>query len=200
MQASISSSQTIENYATAHPIPYHYGSVENSGGRLKLLFDYVMVVVAILMLMPLFLSIALAIKLDSYGPMFYRQRMLGRNGRIFYAYRFRTISVKGMKRTRVGQFLMRTRLAELPLLINVLKNEISFVGPRPVTPEKIVMYGAYADRLLSVTPGITGYWQVNGCQQNKRIEQDMQYIETYSMINDLLILFRTVTAVFQMRK
>ena len=200
MQASIPSSQTIEKYAAVRPIPYHYGSVENSGGRFKLLLDYLMAVLTILMLMPLFLSIAVAVKLDSDGPMFYRQRMLGRNGRIFYAYRFRTISVMGMKRTRVGHFLIRTGLAELPLLINILKNEISFVGPRPVTPEQIVMYGAYAERLLSVTPGITGYWQVNGYQQGKRIEQDMQYIETCSMMNDLKILFKTVTAVFQIQK
>ncbi len=200
MQISISSSRTIENYETVRPIPYHYGSVETSGGRFKLLFDYLVAIVAILMLMPLFLSIAVAIKLDSYGPLFYRRRVLGRDGRIFYAYRFRTIPVNGLRRTRVGQFLIRTRLAELPLLINVLKNEISFVGPRAVTPEQIVMYGAHADRLLSVTPGITGYWQINGRHQDKRIEQDMQYIETYSMTNDLMILFRTVTAVFQIRK
>lgn len=200
MQASISSSQSIENYATVRPIPYHYGSVETSGGRFKLLFDYVMAILAILMVMPLFLGIAVAIKVSSYGPLFYRRRMLGRNGRIFYTYRFRTMSVNGTQCTRVGQFLMRTRLVELPLLINVLKNEISFVGPRAVTPEQITLYGAYADRLLSVTPGITGYWQVNGRQQDKRIEQDMQYIEAYSITNDLMILFKTVTAVFQIRK
>ena len=201
MQVTFSSDRTIaQNYTSARPIPYHYGSIDASGGHVKVVLDYTMAFCAFLLLIPLFLAIAIAVKVESDGPLFYRRRVLGRNGRIFYAYRFRTKSVNGRRWTRIGRFLVKTRLVELPLLINILKHEISFVGPRAVTPEQIVMYGAYGDRLLSVTPGITGYWQINGRQQDKRIEQDMHYIDHYALANDLAILFKTVTAVFHLRR
>lgn len=201
MQVTFFPNRSItKDYTAGRPIPYHYGSVEASGGHVKAVFDFALAVSAILLLLPLLLGIAVAIKVDSYGPLFYRRRVLGRNGRIFYAYRFRTVSVNNRRRTRVGEFLLRTRLVELPLLINILKHEISFVGPRAVTPEQIVMYGIYADRLLSVTPGITGQWQINGRDQEKRIEQDMQYIDKHSLATDIAILFKTVTAVFILRR
>jgi lipopolysaccharide/colanic/teichoic acid biosynthesis glycosyltransferase len=204
MSAFISSTRSInknsrEFYKFTSSVPYHYGHGERSELWSKLVLDYLLAVSALLILAPLFCGLSLAIKVDSSGPLFYRRRILGRNGRIFYAYHFRTLSVNTKRQTRVGRFLIQTKLVELPLLINILKNEISFVGPRAVSPEQIVLYGAHADRLLSVTPGITGFWQVNGHQKENRVEQDMQYIEHCSLLNDLAILFKTVTAVFHHR-
>lgn len=204
MQTQLSTSSVAEHssqyYHTIYPIPYHYGSLDGSKGRWKFLLDTVLAVMALTMLWPLLLGISIAVKLDSYGPVLYRQRVLGKNGRIFYAYAFRTQHINSRQKTRIGRFLCQTGLTDLPLLINVLKHEMSFVGPRMIAPEQIVTFGSYADRLLTRTPGITGFWQINGCQPEKRIEQDLYYIENSSIKYDLVLLWRTFLVISHSRR
>ena len=204
MQTQLSQSSIAERnsqyYTSIYPIPYHYGSLDGYKGRGKFLFDSLLAIISVLFLWPLFIGISLAIKLDSSGPIFCRRRVLGRNGRIFYAYSFRTTHVHGRQKTRVGQSLCKLGLAELPLLFNVIKHELSFVGPRFVTPDQIVAFGSHAEQLLTITPGITGQWQINGRQPEKRLEQDMEYINNHSIVGDVNILLQTFTAVFKKRK
>ena len=204
MHTPISQSSIFEGnsqyYTSIYPIPYHYGSLDSSKGRGKFLFDSLLAIISLVFLWPLFTGISLAVKFDSEGPILHRRRVLGRNGRIFYAYSFRTTYVHGHQKTRVGQYLCKMGLTELPLLFNVIKHELSFVGPRFVTPDQIVTFGSKAEQLLTITPGITGYWQISGRQREKRVEQDMHYINNHSIIGDVSILVQTFTAVLKKRK
>ncbi len=104
--------------------------------------------------------------------------------------------------TKIGRFLRRTSLDEFPQFINVLKGEMSIVGPRPVVPEELLMYGDRAEEILSVKPGITGYWQATGrsnCsyESGRRQEKELYYVRHQSLRLDIWILFKTVTAVFR---
>ena len=102
--------------------------------------------------------------------------------------------------TKVGDFLRRTSLDEIPQLINVLKGDLSLVGPRPIVEKEICKYGQYADKLFSVIPGITGYWQSHGrsdTSYEERIEMDMYYIDNRSILLDIKIMFKTVISVIK---
>ena len=171
-----------------------------------------------LALFPLVLiPVTIATKLDSRGPVFYRQFRTGRHGRIFTCYKFRTMAVDGddnpVRRgdprvTRVGRFLRRTSLDELPQLINVFIGQMSLVGPRPHIPTHTLFYGSiiphYNERLV-VKPGITGLAQVSGYRgstdrmwkMERRIELDLRYIRNQSLRIDVSILIRTL--LIQMR-
>ena len=180
----------------------------------KRLFDASAAALGLLALMPLFAVIAIAIKLDSPGPVFFRQRRSGFNGQPFSMWKFRTMrvmedgeqvrqaTVDDPRITRVGAFLRRTSLDELPQLINVLKGEMSLVGPRPhalahdnIFERKVARYA----RRYKVLPGITGWAQVNGYRGEtdteeklrKRVEYDLEYIERASFVFDLYILLLT---------
>ncbi len=192
---------------------------------LKTVLDYTLATLALLALWPLFLIIAIAIKRDSPGPIFYRRRVIGVGGRPFDALKFRTMYVNGdeilaqhpelleeyrrnfklkddPRVTRVGRFLRRTSLDELPQLINVLRGEMSLVGPRMITAEETAKYGKWRMNLLTVKPGITGLWQVSGrsdVSYEERVRMDMHYIRNYSIWLDLQILFQTVPAVLKKR-
>ncbi|MCP4357626.1 MAG: UDP-glucose--undecaprenyl-phosphate glucose-1-phosphate transferase [Chloroflexi bacterium] len=190
---------------------------------LKRLLDYVLVVPVLLFTWPLFAVLALAVKLDSPGPIIYRRRVLGHNGRVFNAYKFRTMHINGNeilannpalkaeldnnyklkndpRITHVGNFLRKYSLDELPQLFNVLFRDMSLIGPRIIAPEEIVKYGNNGPNLLTVMPGMTGLWQVSGRSNttyDERVNLDMHYIYNWSVWMDLKILFRTIPTVLK---
>lgn len=160
---------------------------------------------------PLLALAALAIRLDSPGPVLYRQRRAGRDGQPFEMLKLRTM-VDGAERmgaglavnagdpriTRVGALLRRVSLDELPNLVNVLRGDMSLIGPRPTIPEQVARYTPRQRERLRVRPGITGWAQVNGRAKltwNERIELDLHYIEHRSLALDLRIAWRTVRLV-----
>jgi exopolysaccharide production protein ExoY len=174
---------------------------------------------------PLMTVLAVLVKISSSGPVLFRQERLGKNGRRIYIYKFRTMRSdaesilqknkklyreyvknnyklpkgKDPRITPLGQILRQTSLDELPQLINVLKGEMSLVGPRPVVPGEIEQYGDCASLLLSVHPGLTGQWQVSGrsdiADYAQRVKLDMEYLRDQSAATDLRILLRTLPAV-----
>jgi lipopolysaccharide/colanic/teichoic acid biosynthesis glycosyltransferase len=179
---------------------------------------------ALLVLTPLFVVIALLVKLTSSGPVFYRWNVIGRGGQPFRGYKFRTmvqnadqLKLQLLDRnemsgpvfklrndpriTSVGRFLRKYSLDELPQLWSVLKGDMSLVGPRPAFPHEWVKYQPWQRQKLSVTPGITCYWQVNGRNQIRQFDDwvklDLAYIENWSLTTDLKILWKTLPAVLR---
>jgi exopolysaccharide biosynthesis polyprenyl glycosylphosphotransferase len=178
----------------------------------KRLLDEVLSLLFLVLTLPVWLAIALAIKLDSPGPVLFRQERVGKLGRHFTIYKFRTMFVhapkyavtpraKGDPRvTRVGAFLRQASLDELPQFLNVIKGDMSLVGPRPEQPFMVERYDRpiYHRRHL-VLPGLTGLWQVSGRSDKpleENIKYDLYYIKHRSLLFDLLILARTLPAVF----
>jgi len=193
---------------------------------IKTAVDYALAVPSLLILLPVFIGIALLIKSDSRGPIFYRRRVLGVGGRSFDAFKFRTMFVNGdelldrqpqllatlranhklendPRITRLGRWLRRYSLDELPQLLNVILGQMSLVGPRMISEPELVKYGPFQANLLAVKPGLTGLWQVSGraaLSYEERVRLDMQYIQNYTIWQDLQILFvRTPIAVFKAR-
>jgi lipopolysaccharide/colanic/teichoic acid biosynthesis glycosyltransferase len=170
--------------------------------------DIALSLVALALSSPLLALAAIAIRLESPGPIIYRQRRIGRNGKPFDLLKLRTMVVgaesigAGLKVnagdpriTRVGALLRRTSLDELPNLINVLRGEMSLIGPRPTIPEQVARYSKRQLRRLEIRPGITGWAQVNGRASlpwAERIELDIYYIEHRSIALDLKIIWRTI--------
>ncbi len=177
----------------------------------KRVLDFLLSLIAIIVLSPIFLIIAIAIKLDSKGPVFFLQERLGKNGKVFKIIKFRTMVVNaehigdGLKVksendnriTRVGKILRKTSLDELPQFVNVLKGEMSIIGPRPpVTyhPHKYEDYSDEQKKRFNVRPGITGLAQVrvrNSASWDDRIKIDVEYTEKISFIMDIKIFFET---------
>lgn len=190
---------------------------------LKTMLDYAIAAMALLFLAPLFLIFAILIKRDSPGPVFYRRRVVGQGKRPFDAFKFRTMYVNGdqlltpeqreeLQRegklrddprvTRVGQFLRRYSLDELPQLINVLMGQMSLIGPRMITEAELVKFGKWQHNLATVKPGLTGLWQVSGrsdLSYEERVRLDMHYIRNHSIWLDLQILFQTIPALLSGR-
>ena len=189
---------------------------------LKRVMDVTLATIIGLLLLPLLGSIALAIKLDSPGPALFRQLRVGKGGRQFWCYKFRSMhqgaenDLERLKayneadgplfkmrndprQTRVGRWLRRTSLDELPQFYNVLRGEMSLVGPRPPLPSEVAQYEAWQMRRLEVAPGITGMWQVSG-RSNLTFDEmcllDIYYIENWSPSLDIKILLQTVPEVF----
>jgi Undecaprenyl-phosphate galactose phosphotransferase WbaP len=192
---------------------------------LKRFMDLILTVILGLVLAPLLLLIAIAIKIDSRGPVLYRQRRIGRGGREFLAWKFRSmltdadrtlqqyleenpvfmeewVASRKLKNdprtTRLGRLLRRTSLDELPQLWNVIRGEMSLVGPRPIVQEEISRYGADYETYTWVMGGLTGLWQVSGRSETsyrKRIAYDRFYVHNWSVWLDICILFRTVSTV-----
>ena len=175
---------------------------------IRRVFDLTVAAAALAISAPLLAAAVLAIRLESPGPAIYRQRRVGLRGAEFEVRKLRTM-VAGAERmgagivvdvgdariTRVGALLRRTSLDELPNLINVLRGEMSIIGPRPTVPEQVVHYTERQRRRLEVKPGITGWAQVNGRTSlpwSDRIELDIYYIEHRSLALDARILVRTV--------
>ncbi|MEJ2706182.1 MAG: sugar transferase [Anaerolineales bacterium] len=192
---------------------------------LKLLLDYSITLPGLILISPIMLIIGLAIKLDSPGSVIHRRRVMGVNGTQFDAYKFRTMYVNGdeildahpdlkeeleknhklkddPRVTRMGRFLRSTSLDELPQLLNVLRREMSLVGPRMISPEEIDMYDQWDINLLTVQPGITGLWQVSGRSDiayKQRVRMDMHYIRNWSIWLDIQLLIQTIPAVLRGR-
>lgn len=184
-------------------------------------FDILFALTVLVVGAPVWLLIALAIKLDSRGPVFYSQTRLGRRGEPFPFLKFRSMYVnadqlleqlrmrqnaRGVhfkdrndpRRTRVGSFLRKTSLDEIPNFINVLRGEMSVIGPRPPLPSEFINYEDWEKARLEATPGITGIWQVRGRSDidfDEMVLMDLYYIENWSLRLDLQILLRTIPAV-----
>jgi exopolysaccharide biosynthesis polyprenyl glycosylphosphotransferase len=192
---------------------------------MKLLLDYAITLPGLVLVSPLLLAIAIAVRLESPGPILHRRRVMGAQGRQFDAFKFRTMDTAGdallddrpdlkaellqnhklkddPRVTRVGLILRRYSLDELPQLFNVLRREMSLVGPRMISPEEIGKYSQWDLNLLTVQPGITGLWQVSGrsdVSYEERVRLDMYYIRNWTFWFDLQLLFRTLPAVLKGR-
>ena len=181
---------------------------------IKECFDWTVAAIALVLLAPVFLAVAVAIKRESRGPVFFRQRRNGIGGSVFHVWKFRTMSVmedggtvtqatrNDSRVTRVGAFLRKTSIDELPQLINVLRGEMALVGPRPHAIAHNEYYGAQIANYMereAVKPGITGWAQINGhrgetqklSQMIDRVEHDVWYIRNQSMLLDLKIILLT---------
>lgn len=184
---------------------------------IDIFFGFVLFIITL----PFLILIAIAIKIDSKGPIFFKQVRLGLNGRKFLLYKFRTMyegaekkredvqhlnimngpvfkAAKDPRITRVGRFLRKFSLDELPQLYNVLKGEMSFVGPRPLIPEEIEKFERWQKRRLSVKPGLTCLWQISGRSKvdfETWMNLDLEYIDNWSLKLDLYILLKTIPAV-----
>lgn len=199
------------------------------GGVFKRGFDLAGALAGILLLSPLFLMLAMLVKFSDGGRVFYGHPRIGRNGNIFRCLKFRTMVENGdhvlsahfarnpldreewnatrklqsdPRVTRVGAVLRKLSLDELPQILNILRGEMSFVGPRPVVSDELELYGPAADYYLKSRPGLTGLWQVSGrndVSYGTRIAFDRHYVENWSFVFDLKILVRTVPAVFSSR-
>jgi exopolysaccharide production protein ExoY len=188
----------------------------------KRLIDLILSTLGLIVLIPVFVAIAICIRLDDGGDVLYFREVIGQGGKRFFALKFRTMIpdadaylaqrpelmqeyLQNMKLmhdpriTRVGKFIRKTSLDELPQLLNVLVGQMSLVGPRIIHPSEVSRYGAFALQRLSVKPGITGLWQISGRQHisyDERVLLDKHYINTRSYIGDLLILLKTLKVLF----
>ena len=194
---------------------------------IKRIFDLVVSLVAVIVLSPILLVIALAIRLEDRGPILYRAQRVGRGGKPITVYKFRSMRMnadrledmltpeeleeykKNFKLehdpriTKVGAFLRKTSLDELPQLFNILSGTLSLVGPRPVLQDETELYGDKRNLLLSCKPGLTGLWQVSGrsnvtYENGRRQALELQYVSQRSLWLDIKILFWTVGAVVRM--
>ena len=182
---------------------------------LKRFFDIFMSLFILLLVWPIFLIIALAIKIDSKGPVIFKQQRIGKGGKVFNIYKFRSMCVGAEKTgsgvysdkndarvTKVGKFLRATSLDELIQVVNILKGDMSFIGPRPPLtyhPWPIEEYTEEQKKMFNVRPGVTGWAQVHGrkdVEWNKRIELNVWYVDHLSMWTDIKIVFMTVFKVF----
>lgn len=182
--------------------------------------------IALVGLLPIFAVIALAIKLESRGPVFFKHTRIGKDGKIIKIYKFRSMvenaedlikkfTPEQMKEyqenyklsndpriTKVGKILRKTSLDELPQLINILKGDLSIIGPRPVVAEELKKYGTNIKKFLSVTPGLTGYWAANGrscTSYEQRMQMELFYIDNLSFKLDVKVFFKTIGAVLNRR-
>lgn len=199
-----------------------WNSVIWSTRAVKRLIDIVASAVGLTLLLPLFAIVALAIRLESPGPIFFSQTRVGRWGELFRMYKFRSMYIDAEKRkkflmaqnemnggvlfkmkqdpriTRVGRLIRKASIDELPQLWNVLIGDMSLVGPRPPVPSEVDQYSLSDRRRLDVIPGITCIWQVSGRSDipfPEQVELDVQYIESQSLLTDLKILLNTIPAV-----
>jgi exopolysaccharide biosynthesis polyprenyl glycosylphosphotransferase len=201
----------------------HVDHPEFTGAKqvIKGAFDKILGVSALTLMAPVFICAAIAIRLADGGPALFRQTRVGRDGRAFTVYKFRTMVLDAEDRkihlvgsnehdgvlfkirndpriTTVGAWLRRWSVDELPQLINVVRGDMSLVGPRPALPDEAARYGSYVRRRLVVKPGITGLWQVNGRSDlswEESVRLDLRYVENWSLILDLQILWKTCSAV-----
>ena len=189
---------------------------------IKRLFDIVFSIISIVIFSPAFIAVALAIKINDGGPVLYTSQRVGKNGKVFNFYKFRSMSpdadviyeeikhqteTKGPtfklendpRVTKVGRFIRKTSLDELPQFFNILAGNMSFVGPRPPLVREVEQYGPKAMQRLSVKGGLTCFWQVMGRSEidfDGMVELDLEYIDKRGFLTDIKILFLTIPAVF----
>ncbi len=214
---------TVENLGGIALIGLRDPAIDEFQRFVKRLFDIILSGVALLVLSPLLAAVALAIKWEDGKPIFYFAERVGENGKLFRMIKFRSMVVNADKLqlqvnqldssgniihknaddpriTRVGRFIRRTSIDELPQLVNVLKGEMSLVGPRPELPWLVATYEPWQHKRFAVPQGITGWWQVNGRSDNLmhlHTDQDLYYIQNYSLWLDLQILWRTFSVVLR---
>jgi exopolysaccharide biosynthesis polyprenyl glycosylphosphotransferase len=212
---------SVESLAGIPLIGLREPVIEGLDWMIKRTFDLLVSLVVLMLSWPLMAVIAVLIRLDSRGPILFRQKRVGENGRIFTILKFRTmvtgsdhlpkVLVDGdghrvyklpddPRITRIGRFLRRTSLDELPNFVNVFKGEMSLVGPRPELLPIADTYEPWQRQRLAVQPGMTGWWQVNGRSDlplHENTEHDLYYVRNYSLWLDLKILFKTVGVVVQ---
>lgn len=192
---------------------------------IKRIFDFLGALVILIIISPFILYLIYKVSRDG-GPAFYGHERIGRNGQTFKCYKFRsmiinskevldellkndenakeewnaTFKLKNDPRiTKIGQFLRKTSLDELPQLWNVIKGEMSLVGPRPIIAEELERYGDKVDYYLCVRPGMTGSWQVSGrsdVSYDERVALDVDYVTNWHFWGDIIILFKTISVVF----
>lgn len=191
---------------------------------IKRIFDFVLSLFALLLLFPLFLLIIIVIKTTSKGPVFFKHKRIGKNHKEIGIWKFRTMVLnaedlikeftpeqkeefeKNFKLendprvTKIGKFLRKTSLDELPQLINILNGSMSIVGPRPVTEEELLFYGDKVDEFLSVTPGLTGLWACSGrsnVSYKNRVRYELFYVNHACLSLDILIVLKTIKSVLK---
>lgn len=192
--------------------------------KIKRVIDVILASVALILLSPLFAIIAIAIKIDSKGPVFFAHKRIGKNGKIIKLYKFRSMVINAEELiksftpeqmreykenykltndpriTKVGKFLRKTSLDELPQLINIINGDLSIIGPRPVVADELEKYVVNKDKFLSVTPGLTGYWAANGRSNTtyeQRMEMELYYIDNLSLKMDIKVFFKTILSVLK---
>jgi exopolysaccharide biosynthesis polyprenyl glycosylphosphotransferase len=216
---------TIEDFNGLPLVGLRDPAIDGFDRVVKRLFDLTISTLTLLITWPVMLVIAMAIKLDSPGPALFVQERIGENGQPFNMFKFRSMVVNAEQLapevtqedangvvvhkipddpriTRVGRFIRRMSLDELPQLFNVLRGEMSLVGPRPELPRLVERYETWQRRRFSVPPGMTGWWQVNGRSDrlmHLHTEDDLYYIQNYSPLLDIQILWRTVGVVLRGR-
>jgi lipopolysaccharide/colanic/teichoic acid biosynthesis glycosyltransferase len=219
----ITTGLTVKEFAYVPLVEINKVRLTGTDKMFKLILDYGMALPLVILIMPFLLLIAVIILIDSPGPIIHRRRVMGVNGRQFDAFKFRTMYINGdeilvgypelqaeleknkkikcdPRITRVGRFLRKASLDELPQLFNVLRHEMSLVGPRMITPEEVKVYNQWGMNLLTVQPGITGLWQVSGRSEvtyEERIRLDMHYIRNWSIWLDLQLIWQTIPAVLK---
>jgi exopolysaccharide biosynthesis polyprenyl glycosylphosphotransferase len=219
----ITTGLTVKDFAYVPLVGVNPVRLTGVDSVLKVILDYSLTIVGTIAISPVLLLIAILVKLDSPGPLIHRRRVMGMNGRQFDAFKFRTMYVNGdeilaahpelveelaknhklkndPRITRIGKFLRKYSLDELPQVFNVLRAEMSLVGPRMISPEEIEKYDRWDMNLLTVRPGITGLWQVSGRSDvtyEERVRLDMYYIRNWSIWEDLQLLFQTIPAVIR---
>lgn len=190
---------------------------------IKRIFDFIAAICGVIILSPIMLVIAILIKIEDHGPVFYKQVRVGKNGKKFKIYKFRSMFVNAdqmlaklkehndvegpmfkMKNdpriTKVGRFIRKHSLDELPQFLNVIKGDMSLVGPRPPLPSEVKEYSEYDKQRLFVIPGCTGLWQAterNEVGFNEMVQLDIQYIQRASFMFDLWIIWKTVEIIIK---
>jgi exopolysaccharide biosynthesis polyprenyl glycosylphosphotransferase len=226
---------TFSNIAGIPVLDIRLTPLDGWGRIIKRLFDVIGATIGLILLSPVFLIIAIAIKIFDPGPVFFRHRRLSRTGGDVYVYKFRSMKQRfstdpryrgktpqevftllgkpelaeefdrdqkvqdDPRVSKIGAFLRRTSLDELPQLINALRGDLSIVGPRPITPGELERYGDQSASFLALKPGITGLWQVSGRSEigyDERVKLDIYYVENWSLWLDLKIILGTIRVIF----
>lgn len=191
---------------------------------IKRTLDFILSIVALIILSPVFLIISILIKLESDGPIFYAHKRIGKDGKKIKILKFRSMvsnadeltkyftpeQMEEYKKnyklendpriTKIGSFLRKTSLDELPQLINIIKGELSIIGPRPVVEEELEKYQNNKNKFLSITPGLTGYWAANGRSSTtyeQRMSMELFYIDNFSWKLDMKIFLKTIFSVLK---
>lgn len=216
----------VMNYSGTKDGAISYKDVEIEESRFylltKRLIDIVGSATGLILLSPILLIVALAIKIESKGPVIFKQERVGQQGKHFFMYKFRSmvINAEELKEklaaqnemsgpmfkikedprvTKVGRFIRKTSIDELPQLVNILKGEMSLVGPRPSLPKEVAEFKPWMMRRLDVQPGLTCYWQVAGRNNigfKEWMEMDVYYVNTRDLKTDIKLIFKTVGVLF----
>lgn len=190
----------------------------------KRFLDMVIAIIGIVVLSPVMLIVAILVRVDSPGKVVFAHERIGKNSKKIKIYKFRSMYenseeifrnfTEDQKKeyyenfkldndpriTKVGKVIRKTSLDELPQLINVIRGDMSIVGPRPIVEAEISKYGVYFEKFTSVTPGVTGYWQANGRSEttyDERVKMDMYYIDNRSLLLDTKIIIQTIISVIK---